>query len=136
LESGEDRFKDWGPLDVLFNIANGHGKKCAIMETGFSTWASEDTSWWSVPAYWHTEDDQENFINTALPIIREKSHNQNWCHPQNKMLLSCWYELRDENTGAWGWWQAEQHFGILHDNLSFKRGYDDTQWQIFSFYSS
>ncbi|MEM4307500.1 MAG: hypothetical protein QXU48_00340 [Thermoplasmata archaeon] len=126
-------FDQWAPLTHLFNIANSYGKKCAIMETGFSTYDLE-----SLSSLWHTQDDQEIFINTALPIVREKSFGQNVYHPQNKMLFSSWYELRDGNTNLWlgplpqG---IEAHFGIFCDALCFKRGYDDLQRQIFSFYS-
>ncbi|MEM4307508.1 MAG: hypothetical protein QXU48_00380 [Thermoplasmata archaeon] len=142
-ESGDDRFKDWGPLDSLFNIANSHGKKCAIMETGFSTWASEGTQSWNIPHYWHTEDDQENFINVAFPIIKEKVLEQNFNNPSNEMVIACWYEL----VGSWdyvpwwwpvtdppidAYWWVEDNFGILKDDWSMKRGYDDLQRQIFS----
>lgn len=141
---------DWGPLDSLINICNNYGKKGAIMETGFSTWASEDTPSWVLENYWHTEDDQEIFINTALPIIKDKVSNQNVNNPNNKIVLACWYELRGSEpyaSGPLGIYTpyeayvgailyAEDNFGILRDNWVLKKGYNDLQNQIDTFYSS
>ncbi|MDI6856657.1 MAG: hypothetical protein QMD21_07755 [Candidatus Thermoplasmatota archaeon] len=102
------------------------------METGFSTYGSEDTPW-SFPAYEHTQDDQEIFINNALPIIRNKVYNQNVKNPGKEIILASWYELRGSDPTTW-WRYVEENFGILHDNLTFKRGYDDLQTQIGMFF--
>ncbi|MEW6069180.1 MAG: hypothetical protein AB1485_01035 [Candidatus Thermoplasmatota archaeon] len=104
------------------------------METGFSTWAPEWTLW-SYLGYEHTQDDQEIFINNALPIIKDKVQTQNTDKPQNKIVLACWYELKDNS-----WWQepsvgfyTEDNFGILRPDFSFKIGYNSLQIQIGEF---
>jgi len=138
-------YDDWGPLDSLFAIANAHGKKCAIMETGFSTWGAEDTPSWCLYNYWHTQDDQRIFINTALPVILSKSVKQNTNNPNNKIVLFSWYELRDNaiHTAPSLWplpWFlgallfGEDNFGILTLDLHSKMGYSDLQYQINNFY--
>ncbi|MEM3397238.1 MAG: hypothetical protein QW620_06465 [Thermoplasmata archaeon] len=142
-------FDQWAPLTHLFNIANSYGKKCAIMETGFSTWASEDTPSWILVNYWHTEDDQENFINIALPIIRGKSASQNSWHPNNKMLLATWYELIGSDPSVTPYicglpnsrpstyasiTEAEANFGICKDDFTIKIGYDNLQININYYY--
>lgn len=124
---------DWGPLDWLINyITNpnspGYNKEGAIMETGYSSWA------WLIA----DEEDQKNWINTALPIIREKIYQHNTIH-QNKIILGNFYELIDGNTNGGG--NPEFHFGILHSDWfesvdgSKKIGYPSLKSQINSFYN-
>jgi len=101
------------------------------METGFSSWAKEET-----PEYWpyawdHTEDDQQRFINIALPIIYDKVYHQNSVS-DNKILLSTWYCLR--GSEPYGIWDIESNFGIVHDNYWKKIAYDNLQYQIKQFY--
>lgn len=118
--SGAD---DWYPLDVLSQkITNPssycYGKEGAIMETGFSSYM------WP----WHTQDDQKNWIKTALPIIRNKvtGHNNTYT---NKILFSNWYELMDANTYGGG--NIENHFGIVESDTNAKKaGYSDLKYQI------
>jgi len=96
------------------------------METGFSTWAPESTPSWQLLAYWHTEDDQEIFIDKAFPIVKSKIKDQNIYNPQNRILFVTWYELADANTNNWVplGFQIEDHFGILWTNLAMKKGWD------------
>ncbi len=121
-------YDDWYPLDALINHISTpgdpcYGKKGAVLETGFSTYSSP----------FHDEDDQREFINTALPIIREKvtSYNQNHT---NKIIIGNWYELIDYNSG--GGINPEDHFGILYTNRTKKPAYDDLKYQISLFYGN
>ncbi|MEM4307506.1 MAG: hypothetical protein QXU48_00370 [Thermoplasmata archaeon] len=108
-------FDQWTPPTHLFNIANSYGKKCAIMETGYSTWCD----WLG-----HGRDEQVSFINTALPQIRDKAIYQNCLHSANKILLCTWYELIDNCELGWPYIGAiEDHFGILTSDMSMKEGY-------------
>jgi len=86
------------------------------METGFSTW-----TW---PG--HTEEDQENYVNIAPPVIREKVKANNKIN-ENKIGIACWYELKD-STGTW--LDIEGNFGILEKDWSKKIAYDDLQHKI------
>lgn len=116
-------FADWGPLDSLIGICNKYNKKGAIMETGYSTYND---------SVGHGRDEQEAFINTALPIIKSKSSTQNVDNPNNRVLLCCWYELYDENTGGGGW--IDYHCGICATDGTPKEAYDNLRDKILEFY--
>ena len=124
--------RDWAALDDLISICNEYNKKGAIMETGFSTWAAEDTPWYRFLAYVHTEDDQEIFINNALPIIYDKANSQNH-NSENKIVLAAWYTL--SGSKPYEVWNIESNFGILHGDYTLKLGFDDLKNQIAKFYS-
>ncbi len=105
-------YNHWNELDTLFNIADQHGKQAAVMETGFSTYSD---------LVGHGEDEQRNFINSALPAIRQKAQ-------RHYLAFVTWYELVDEP------WQSpvtvEWYFGICRDNLLPKLGYNDLKYQF------
>lgn len=117
-------YDDWYPLDALINrITNPtdpcYGKEGAIMETGYSTYVIG-----------HAEPQQQDFINTALPIIKDKvkAHNRNHT---NKIILANWYELIDSNSGGGG--DIEYHFGVLYTDRAKKPAYEDLAYQIKTF---
>jgi len=51
---------------ILFNITDYYGKKSAVMETGYTT------LYWHPIDFPHNETKQQQFINTALPVIRDE----------------------------------------------------------------
>jgi len=123
---------DWYPLDWLSSYitdptSNGYGKEGAIMETGYSSWA-----WLQAD-----ESDQENWVNTALPIIRDKVYTHNTTY-SNDIILGTIYELVDNDTN--GGPDPEDHFGYLHSDWyevgdsSKKLAYDDLKIRISEFY--
>ena len=107
-------YGDWGDLDLLLKITDENGKKAAVMETGYSTY-----SWGPIN---HTEKDQQEFINTAIPAIRERLKSGN-------LLLICWYELLDEDNPSIPI-EIEKHFGILRSDFNPKAGYLDLKRQF------
>ena len=67
------------------------------------------------------ENEQRDFINSALPAIREKAQ-------QHDLTFVTWYELADE---TWQWtFPIEWYFGICHDDLKPKLGYEDLKQQF------
>lgn len=121
-------YDDWYPLDRLIQLISDpespcYGKEGAITETGYSTYNE----------LLHNENMQCDFVNTSLPIIREKvaSYNQNHT---NKIIFASWYELYDTVNPAWGnasqWCEIESHFGILRENGSKKLAYPYLKEQI------
>jgi len=107
-------YDSWYQIDVLFNITDKYGKKVAVMETGFSTWEP----------FMHSEQDQRQFINTALPAIREKADSSG-----KELIFVGWYELVDEENPSVPLPQ-EYNFGILHSDLTPKLGYNDLKQQF------
>lgn len=107
-----ESYDHWSELDTLFSIAEQYGKQAAIMETGYSTYSD---------LIGHGEDEQKDFINSALPVIRQKAQ-------QHYLAFVTWYELVDEA------WQSivpvEWYFGICKDSLSPKLGYNDLKYQF------
>jgi len=110
-------------VGMLITVMNKYGKEGAIMETGYSTYSD---------ILGHGRDEQERFVNTALPIIKSKVSTQNINNPDNRILLCCWYELYDANTGGGGYF--EYHFGILETGSAMKEAYDNLQIRIGEFY--
>ncbi|MDP6538654.1 MAG: hypothetical protein QF903_07325 [Planctomycetota bacterium] len=101
---------DWGPLETLITRINTpgdlwFGKRGALMETGFSSWA-----------FFADEQDQADWIDQALPEIRARLD----ADVGRRMVLCNYYQLIDVNTGGWG---QEAHFGIVHTDGTPKVGY-------------
>ena len=113
-----ESYDHWSELDTLFSIADQYGKQAAVMETGYTTYYYHPID------YPHTENKQRNFINSALPAIRQKAQ-------QHYLAFVTWYELVDElgNIPFWPW-VAEYHFGICKSDLSPKLGYNDLKYQF------
>lgn len=114
----------WGQgrqLDILFGIMNDYSKEGAIMETGFSSYFYLG----------HNELDQENFVNCALPIIKDLVKEQHTEHPRNVLLVASWYELVD--AGTWGGVDPRLHFGLLRSDYREKPAYDDFRTQVASY---
>ncbi len=108
----------WNELDALFEIADQYGKKAAVMETGYTTY-----KYGGLPLvdYPNNETKQRNFINTAIPAIKEKAD-------KHSLLFVTWYELIDEpNAGPL---PAEKEFGIIYSNFTPKLGYNDLKYQF------
>ena len=95
------------------------GKEGAIMETGYS----------STPAGQTMEQNQEAWVNCALPIIRSKVSLHNGNNAWVPMLIAGFYELVDQATGGW----TLDNFGLLRTNLSEKPAYDDFRSQVANF---
>jgi hypothetical protein len=116
----------WTPLDSLITLCNQYNKMGAIMETGYSTWS--DT-------LGHGEDEQESFVNNALPTIESIVSDQYDNHPSNRIGVATWYELYDSDSDAWGALLdvANYHFGILRDDGNEKAAYDDLKTKIETF---
>ncbi len=91
------------------------------METGYTTYYSGGAPlvWADIP---HTENKQRNFINSALPAIRQKAQ-------QHNLVFVTWYELVDE-PNANPIVPAESEFGICKSDLSPKFGYNDLKYQF------
>ncbi|MCD6463488.1 MAG: hypothetical protein J7L52_07380 [Thermotogae bacterium] len=109
---------DWYPLDWLFDFMDRYGKKGAICETGYSSWA-----WLQADEY-----DQENWVHTALPIISSKIAGY---AGKDNFLFCNFYELQDANTD--GGPNPEYHFGIYHTDWTKKLAWDDLQSEISTF---
>ena len=119
---------DWNILDDLMSICVEYNKEGAIMETGFSTFDSEDHT-----EKKHTEDDQEIFVNYALPVIRDKVLAHNTAHPNSRIILACWYELRNAKDGEYVNDNKENNFGILYNDWTKKMAYGDLMNRIATF---
>ena len=99
------------------------------METGYSSWG------W--PG--HTEQDQENWMNCALPIVRDKARTNNLNYPLNFLLIGNLYELFDQDSDGWG--GELDHYGIIRWNCdpgsctdnTEKPAYDDFRAQVAGF---
>jgi hypothetical protein len=115
---GAGNCDNWAPLDALFAVMRDYSKEGAIMETGYSSYI------W--PG--HTEQDQANWVNCALPIIRDmvKSHNANY--PTIPLLIASWYELVDQNTG--GGPDLLLHYGLLRSDLTEKPAYTTLRTRV------
>ena len=100
-----DWYDHWSELDDLENIVIARGKECAIMETGYSTYGGSAD-----------EIAQNNYINTALEIIWIDADIHNSYHPNNKFLITVWYDLIDSNSNDGFPPHPENHFGILHSD--------------------
>ena len=139
--------RDWGALDSLFELCDQYHKKGAIMETGFSTWAPEDTKQIQGIPYWHTEDDQKNYINTALPIVYNKTFEHNSAS-SNKLIMATWYNLRNPKRlydryilpigfgilAGFDFDAFEANFGIINTEFKPKLAYPSLVTQINNFY--
>jgi len=113
-------YDHWNELDTLFSIADQYGKQAAVMETGYTTYwlGGAPVIFADVP---HSETKQKNFINSALPAIRQKVK-------QHHLAFVTWYELVDEpNAGPL---PAEKEFGICKSDLTPKLGYSDLKYQF------
>jgi parallel beta-helix repeat protein len=108
-------YDSWYQIGVLLNIIENYGKKAAVMETGFSTWEP----------FRHSEQDQQEFINTAFPAIRDEIQTI-----EKDLVFVGWYELTDEEKPTIPWLLPEKHFGILHLDLTPKLGYNDLRQQF------
>lgn len=86
----------WAPFDDLAGIMREFGKDGAIMETGYSA---------------VNEMDQYLWAYCALPVIRDKASTNNANYPATPFLIASWYELIDQDTGAW--WDPYVHFGLV-----------------------
>ncbi len=114
---------DWAKLDNLFSIAREpqYMKETALMETGYSSY------------YWlgHSEYDQENWMNCALPQVRSRGRTHNLNYPVSFFVLANLYELVDENTYVWCAIPQLCHFGLLRTgDLTEKPAYDDFRAQV------
>lgn len=91
------------------------------METGYSSY------------YWlgHSEYDQENWMNCALPQVRSRGRTHNLNYPVSFFVLANLYELVDENTYVWCAIPQLCHFGLLRTgDLTEKPAYDDFRAQV------
>jgi cysteine-rich repeat protein len=105
---------DWYPLDRLFYYMQFYGKKGAIVETGYTTY----------PRNYQTEEQQKQWINIALPIIKEKVQGR------SDIVFANYYELMDSEE--WDWLRPQEaYFGIMQKNGSIKKaGFDTLKKQI------
>jgi hypothetical protein len=78
-----------------------------VAETGYSTYSD---------LIGHDQNEQEEFINSALPTIRQKAS-------QHECIFIGWYELFDEPNAEP--LPAEKEFGILKPDFTPKLGYND-----------
>ncbi len=116
----DENYDHWSELDALFEIADEYGEQAAVMETGYTTYkyGGLPVTIADIP---HNETKQHNFINTAIPAIKEKAN-------QHELLFVTWYELIDEpNAGPL---PAEKEFGIIHSDFTPKLGYNDLKYQF------
>jgi len=128
-------YTDWSPLDTLTRRINTagdawYGKKGAILETGYSSWA------WLIA----DEYDQRDWINQSLPVVRTKINTNNSTKPY-KIVLAGFYQHIDTCTDInnsnncltsdpiYGQ-GIEAHFGILHSDLTKKVGWSALKSQI------
>jgi hypothetical protein len=72
----------------------------------------------------HTEEDQQEFINTAFPTIKMLTKLN-----EKDLVFVGWYELMDEENPSVPI-EPEKHFGILHANFTKKLGYNDLKYQF------
>jgi hypothetical protein len=86
--------------------------RCFALLSSYSDWVG------------HGQDDQQNWVNCALPIIRDKAKAHNSAHCPLPFLVANWYELVDANTDGGGW--VENHYGLLESgDFVEKLAYDD-----------
>ena len=108
---------DWSPLDSLIELIDDNVDRLfsvcqiAIMETGYSTWG--------------LFRDQDRWVNTALPILKDKISRYN--RYEKRILFCNWYELLDsgENFPPF-----EGYFGILDPNGYAKPAFGSLAYQI------
>ena len=115
-------WEDWTPFDTLVTrISNPSdawfGHRGAVIETGFSSWAAVVAD----------EDDQRDWIATSLPVLRQKVEAAEAANPGSIALVG-YYQLINADAPV-----QEGHFGILHDDLSPKKGYSALQTELAQF---
>ncbi|MFA4875502.1 MAG: hypothetical protein WC690_09220, partial [bacterium] len=134
---------DWYPLDTLIARTNDpndawHGKKGAIIETGYSTWSGMNA---------HGDADQQNWIdNYAMKTILNKVKANNQSPSTHKIVLANFYELYDLNSGSFFcgdslWfgcsWDVigliNDHFGVLRSDRTEKVAFASLKNQIKKF---
>jgi len=88
-----ESYDQWDELNQLFDLVYNYypNKEVAIMETGYSTYASES--------------EQVNFIDSALPSIRNRARDPNVNHGVRMRFIG-WYELADEPWNT-PWWDVK-----------------------------
>jgi hypothetical protein len=124
---GAGNCDNWAPLDGLLQIMRDYSKEGAIVDTGYSSWG------W--PG--HTEQDQENWMNCALPIVRDKAKTHNLNYPLNFLLFGSLYELFDQDSDSWG--TELDTYGIVYwncdcaPNNTEKPAYNDFRAQVAAF---
>jgi hypothetical protein len=86
------------------------------------------------------EQDQENWMNCALPIVRDKAKTHNLNYPLNFLLVGSLFELFDLDSDGGGLDIEIKHYGIVHWNCNGtctdnteKLAYDDFRAQVAGF---
>ncbi len=122
---------DWAPLDSLTQLLDTYDKDGALMEIGYSTLG--ETNWYDCNTL--TEVGQVQFVNTALPIIKQKVIDYNAAHATRKILLGVWYELYDACTLCFGlkWDKMEWNMGIRRNDWTAKPAFDDLELRMNEF---
>lgn len=114
-------FAEWSPLEKLLLRVNNASdtlffrKLPAIMETGFSTWASHIAN----------EDDQLRWVQESLPAVREIIHRDGPIH------YFCFYELTQGPPKKKVEFPPEECcFGITYANFTKKKAFNALSEQL------
>jgi hypothetical protein len=110
----------WTELDTLGSLLLTHGKEGAVMETGRTTLRDGNGNYC---AGWG-EQNQVDVVNLALGTIKTKAAAHNAAHPQNRILMTVWFQLMDHNTDKTGgcnmydFGNMEAHWGVMKSHWS------------------
>jgi hypothetical protein len=109
-------------LSRAFAVAGDHGKRLAILETGFSTTSC------LFPL--NTEDAQASWIASQLPVIHRQVRDPA-VHQGVHFELANWFKLEDRDQPSC--FNPEDNFGIVRADRSRKPGFDILRQQIADF---
>jgi hypothetical protein len=114
-------FTAWAPLDRLLTLVNDAatpgnvwlGKRPAVLETGYSSWAAVVAD----------EKRQLAWVKASLPVLRAKAEaSRALAFP---LQYVCIYQLIDVDTGSSGGAvrgiPEEDHFGLVHSDTFSKK---------------
>jgi hypothetical protein len=121
-------YTDWGPLQTLIDRINNpedvwYGKRGAILETGFSSWA----------ALVSDQNRQKVWIEESLPVAREMIRAAQDTGSFGIELVN-YYQLIDTNTygEGTGLYETgpEAHFGVVSDQFEYKLGFEALKTEV------